>query len=743
MHPLSPAAAMQMLLTTALVSSAGAFVLPCKKVLPFTVLDPSPTLVTPPHFAASSRRPSSSTILFLNGIFSDLEKIGDFDPEDEPSENIEEVLKLTRKVLNQLVDLEDSVQVREVTSKDLVAEDAAVSRRAVQTATSQPLGLFGLPIPLVKRRVDEDAVKKDAKRTFGEAIKLIDKILQRKITGKLGYKTYPNHPEFPNVDLSSAMKMMDGPPPLEYIFAPKKIVRLLKRVLSVLIGLAETSDDVNKAKTVEAMYTALFTKPKILGFFPNPFDLVPRPEHCMQRWEDDKELARQFLCGVNPVMIKVAKTLGELSGNLVDHFGSEPLQQLVDEKRLFYVSYDDLVDLKVNPHQAYPLPMNQDHPQNEPRYFYAPIALFVLDKERKELDILGIQLERTPDAPVYTKDNSDGNEWLLVKSCLTTADSQMHEWVSHLGNTHLTMEPHIIAIHNTLKKHRHPIYTFVKPLCKDTLLLNWAARQTLSSYGAKSFGDYVTSEGCGQFMQLIGKMWSRYSFFDKSGLPSELASRGFDDAFDMPSYLFREDGRKLWNAYGTFASDFVAEVYKSDSDVASDKILQEWAVETSSPDRGAVPGFPTSFQDKETLVKVLQTLMWMTSGLHAAVNFPQYDYLAFAPNKPLGARAPNTIPKSDSGASEREWIFANFFPHIDTQREVIKVVHLLTIPSDHCVDNLENEFPSIGAKSYATFQAKLDEIGDEIEARNKQAAKEKKGLYNYLNPSVVPASIDI
>jgi len=135
----------------------------------------------------------------------------------------------------------------------------------------------------------------------------------------------------------------------------------------------------------------------------------------------------------------------------------------------------------------------------------------------------------------------------------------------------------------------------------------------------------MTSVGTGQFMQLIGLYWSRYDFFKSSGLPSELESRGFDSTFDMPSYLYREDGLKLWDAYGQFANNFVDELYKSDSDVKSDKTLQEWATETVSADKGAVPGFPAAFNDKKTLAKVLQTLSWIAGGLHAAVNFPQYD----------------------------------------------------------------------------------------------------------------------
>ncbi|KAK1737911.1 lipoxygenase [Skeletonema marinoi] len=108
----------------------------------------------------------------------------------------------------------------------------------------------------------------------------------------------------------------------------------------------------------------------------------------------------------------------------------------------------------------------------------------------------------------------------------------------------------------------------------------------------------------------------------------------------IPAYLYREDGMKLWNAIG---------VFDSDEAVASDEVVQEWAKETTDPDKGAVKGFPASFEDKETVAKALQTIMWMTSGLHAAVNFPQYEEYGCVPHKPLHLRADfSTIPKDDA-----------------------------------------------------------------------------------------------
>ena len=613
------------------------------------------------------------------------------------------------------------------------------------------------------------------------------------------------------------MKMMDGFPPNNQL-RQEKISAIATATEEIKLAEKAAARNVEVAESKEVAYESCFGD-----------DGFPEPMHAMENWEKDTEFARQFMSGANPVLLKVAKDpIRQLSKNMVKHFGEKKLQELADKKQLFFVSYDDLAELEVNPHQAYPLPMNKSSgpngsqaSQNEPRYTYAPIVTFVYDFSKDEMDILGIQLERTDDAPVYTKNTSGKNLWLFVKSQVANADSNMHQWVNHLGETHLTMEvraqtnilfcslytqtiskligksnllytmlhlqPHVIAIYNTLRKANHPLYTFLKPLCRDTLLINCklscfktlfdvlfpqlstqschhltshflgTGRETLVSFEALAWGDYQSSVGVGQAMQLIGKMWSRYSFFEKTSLPDELASRGFTEDIKMPAYLYREDGMKLWNAIGDFAKDFVDEIYNSDQAVAADTHIQDWAKETTDADKGAIPGFPTSFEDKETVIKVLQTLMWLSSGLHAAVNFGFYDYYAYVPNKPLNVRADmSTIPKDDEQI--REWMFEHMFPHVrsndtwlrdssrtgqDATIDIISMAQLLNLPSDHCLDNLSDEFATIGKEAYGTFLKRLNAISDGINARNEEAKKANKAMYNYLNPTVVPASIDI
>lgn len=233
------------------------------------------------------------------------------------------------------------------------------------------------------------------------------------------------------------MKMMDGAPPTGHVFSAAKIFSLIRLVAKINRSSDKMARCADSIASKELAYESCFDGE---GF--------PKPSYAMERWEEDTEFARQFLSGANPVMIEVAKDpVKQLSKNMVSYFGEEKLQELADKHHLFFVSYDDLAELNVNPHQAYPLPMNDSSgpngsqaPQNQPRYFHAPIVLLMHKEETDELDVLGIQLDRNDNAQVYTKNNCGKNLWLFVKSQVANADSQMHQWVSHLGNTHLTME---------------------------------------------------------------------------------------------------------------------------------------------------------------------------------------------------------------------------------------------------------------------------------------------------------------
>ena len=238
--------------------------------------------------------------------------------------------------------------------------------------------------------------------------------------------------------------MLKGGPPS--LFAKEKNIRLLKLLIKTEAGFAQKQSMPSAKKCFdkgkqEEGYEAIFTASHFtaLELFPRPLDFVPEPDWVVKNWQSDEEHGRQFLNGVNPVMIRLAKDLGDLSEQIVKKLGKDELRKLIDQERLLYVSFDDLEELKKNPHSAFPVEINPDDgARNEEwRYFDAAIAVFFLTEDRKTLKTKAIQLERKPDAKVYTSTKENKTEWLYAKARLATADSNYHEWVNHLGMTHL------------------------------------------------------------------------------------------------------------------------------------------------------------------------------------------------------------------------------------------------------------------------------------------------------------------
>lgn len=108
----------------------------------------------------------------------------------------------------------------------------------------------------------------------------------------------------------------------------------------------------------------------------------------------------------------------------------------------------------------------------------------------------------------------------------------------------------------------------------------------------------------------------------------------------IEDYPFATDGLLVWSSIEQWCTDYVSLYYPDGETILADVELQQWWTEIRTkghPDKQHEPWWPT-LDTPESLVNILATMIWMASGHHAAVNFGQYDYTGFVPNKPCLAR---------------------------------------------------------------------------------------------------------
>jgi arachidonate 5-lipoxygenase len=320
------------------------------------------------------------------------------------------------------------------------------------------------------------------------------------------------------------------------------------------------------------------------------------------------------------------------------------------------------------------------------------------------------------------------------------ADNQYHQFIYHLGLAHLAMEPVVIAHQNAfLCEPSHAIGRLLRPHLYGTVGINFLARQTLVTNPQEAFTDRTFAPGTVQALELFRRYWQSYHFF-KDSFPEDLAARGFDEAGSdgVEGYYYRDDGFKVWRALEEYVRDVVAVTYADDEAVAADRTLQIFAWECSSPDRGAVPGFPAAFDSRELLVKALTTILFRASAYHAAIDYPQMDYLSYVPNRPDSLFA--TMPEGGKEVS-REFLL-KALPGPRVSHFQISFAYLLTTPPENPITRL-SVFAEDHPEIHERFMGNLARISASICARNEALVKAGMPAYPYLMPEQIPASVNI
>jgi arachidonate 15-lipoxygenase len=469
--------------------------------------------------------------------------------------------------------------------------------------------------------------------------------------------------------------------------------------------------------------------------------------------QSDKAFAMQRVAGVNPVVIERLLTLSDkfpiTDGQYRSVMGhDDSLQQALTDKRLYITDYQVLSEI-----QPGTVTINDDI---IPKFIYQPIALFAVEPgncPNRRLVPVAIQCyqQPAPDNPIFVAPalNASDSErwaWQIAKMTVQIADANYQEFISHLGGTHLWMEPIAISIYRTLPPD-HPLGALLRPHIEGTLFINDSAVKGLVNLGGTV--DKVAAGTLESSLLLSIKGAKGYPFaFNDSSLPQELQQRGVDDPNCLPDYPYRDDALLLWQAIHDWVTSYLTIFYMDNNAVANDYRIQNWIKDLTDPNGGQMTGIGETDNDGNAtpqiktlayLIKSITLIIFTGSVQHAAVNFPQSTYMTYMPNMPLAGY--DTAPSTSDGITKEDY-FA-LLPSLQQAETQMNMTHLLgsiyyTQLGEYgkAFDQLENNRI---AQPLQDFQNKLKSIELQIQARNEVRSIH----YDVLRPSKIPQSINI
>ncbi|KAH7440315.1 hypothetical protein KP509_04G101300 [Ceratopteris richardii] len=464
-----------------------------------------------------------------------------------------------------------------------------------------------------------------------------------------------------------------------------------------------------------------------------------------QAWSQDDEFARQTLAGINPMIVQRLKEFPPKSALAASLYGPQEsaiaaadiegnmegltVSEAINQNRLYILDYHDIY-----------FPYLEKINASEGKAYASRTVFFLSGEGRLKPLAIELSLPRLVDGQpaknnrVFTP-TGNAAHWSLAKIHVNINDFNVHELVSHWLRTHAVIEPFTIATRRQLSA-MHPLHVLLLPHFRNTMNINALARKGLvladgifeSFY---SFGKYSM-----EMTSIAYKSWR----FDEQGLPADLVKRGMaveDLSSDyglrllVEDYPYAADGLQIWSCINEWVQAYVGHFYKDAIRVKSDEELQRWWAEIKEVGHGdKKEGWP-DLNGTNELVEVLTTLIWIASAHHAAVNFGQYAYAGYMPNKPSMGR--KLIPEEDDTHNEDATLLSSdpvtyLMRLVSKQSKAVEVMAILEILSSHASDEeylgqrTSTPFWSSDQnllQAFEKFGQRLKEVEAEILERNK------------------------
>ncbi|KAG2317397.1 hypothetical protein Bca52824_020519 [Brassica carinata] len=480
-------------------------------------------------------------------------------------------------------------------------------------------------------------------------------------------------------------------------------------------------------------------------------------------WRTDEEFGREMLAGLNPVVISRLKEFppksnldSEKYGNqhssirkehIEPHMNGINVQEALEQHKLYILDHHDAL-------MPYLTRINSTNTKT-----YATRTLLLL-QEDGTLKPLAIELSLSHAqgeshgsvSKIFTPSEKgvEGSVWQLAKAYAAVNDSGYHQLISHWLQTHAVIEPFIIASNRQLSV-VHPIYKLLHPHFRDTMNINALARHVLINSDGVLERTVFPSRYAMEMSSSIYKSW----VFTDQALPKDLLKRGVaveDPSSDngvkllIEDYPFAVDGLEIWSAIKTWVTEYCSFYYKNDRTVQTDTEIQSWWTELRTEGHGDIQheSWWPSMQTRDDLVETCTIIIWIASALHAAVNFGQYPYAGFLPNRPTVSRRfmPEPGTKEYTELEENEDVA--FLKTITPQLQTLLGISIIEILSMHSTDEIylgQRDSPNWTAddeplEAFKRFGKSLEVIENNIIRRNND-----KRLKNRTGPVNIPYTL--
>lgn len=156
----------------------------------------------------------------------------------------------------------------------------------------------------------------------------------------------------------------------------------------------------------------------------------------------------------------------------------------------------------------------------------------------------------------------------------------------------------------------------------------------------------------------------------------------------IEDYPYAVDGLEIWSAIETWVQDYCSFYYSTDDSVRGDWELQSWWNEIRNVGHGDKKNEPwwPEMHTRAKLTQTCTTIIWVASALHAAVNFGQYPYAGYLPNRPTISRRFMPEPGTPEYAELESEPDRAFLKTITAQFQTLLGVSLIEILSRHSTD---------------------------------------------------------